>query len=52
VLNAQTDLASAQLSEVSAVADYQIDQVDLAQATGVVLGQAHIDWEPAPAPRP
>jgi outer membrane protein len=52
VLNAQTDLANAQLSEVSAVADYQIDQINIAQATGVLLGHAHIDWEPAPPPKP
>ena len=50
VLIAQSDLATAQLAEVSAVSDYQIAQVDLAFATGTVLGAAHVDWQPAPEP--
>jgi len=50
VLIAQSDLATAQLAEVSAVSDYQIAQVDLAFATGTVLGAAHVDWLPAAEP--
>ena len=51
VLIAQTDLASAQLAEVSAVSDYQIAQVDIAVATGTVLGASHVDWQAAPLPK-
>lgn len=45
VLDAQTKLAEAQASEISAVTDYQIAQIDLAFATGTVLGQAKVDWQ-------
>ncbi len=48
VLEAQTRLANARLSEISAVTDYQIAQVDIAFATGTVLGASRILWEPAP----
>jgi outer membrane protein TolC len=47
VLDAQTQLANAKLSEIAAVADYQIAQVDIAFATGTVLGASHIRWQPA-----
>ena len=50
VLNAQTDLANAQLSEIAALADYQISQVDIAFATGTLLGASHVIWQPAPPP--
>lgn len=50
VLIAQSDLASAQLAEVSAVSDYQIAQVDIAFATGTLLGASHVDWQAAPEP--
>ncbi|MEX2219804.1 MAG: TolC family protein [Phycisphaerales bacterium] len=56
VLNAQTLLAQAQLEEVRAVVEYQLAQVDLAAATGNLLGAANIRWRPAdpsaPAPPP
>lgn len=52
VLEAQSDLANAQLSEISALADYQIAQVDIAFATGTVLGRSKILWDPVPPPRP
>ncbi len=52
VLDAAARLADAQFNEVRAVADYQIAQVDLAQATGTLLGQARVRWEPAVAPAP
>ena len=51
VLIAQSDLASARLAEVSAVSDYQIAQVDIAFATGTLLGASHVDWEPVPEPK-
>ena len=51
VLDAQTNLANAQSSEVQAIAEYQIAQVDIAQATGTVLGASRVDWAPAAAPR-
>lgn len=46
VLDAATRLAEAQSSEIRAIADYQIAQVDLAFATGTILGQSQIDWAP------
>jgi outer membrane protein len=46
VLNAATRLAEAELSEARALADYQIAQVDLAFATGTLLGAAKVVWEP------
>jgi outer membrane protein len=52
VLEAQTRLANAKLSEISAVSDYEIAQVDIAFATGTVLGTSRVEWEPAPAPKP
>lgn len=51
VLIAQSDLASAELAEVSAVSDYQIAQVDIAFATGTLLGVSHVDWQAAPQPQ-
>ena len=51
VLDAQTKLANAQSAEIFAITSYQIAQVDLAFATGTVLGQSRIDWSPARSPR-
>ena len=50
VLIAESDLAAAELTEVSAVSDYQVAQVDMAFATGTVLGAAHVDWQPVAQP--
>jgi outer membrane protein TolC len=55
VLNASTDLANERLREIQALTDYEIALVDLAFATGTMLGAARIDWEPidptnSPAP--
>ena len=53
VLDAQTRLADAQSSEIAAVPDYQIAQVDIAFASGTLLGAASVSWSPAsigPAP--
>jgi outer membrane protein len=52
VIDAQTNLANAQSAEVGALADYQISQVDIAMATGTVLGASAITWTPAPPPKP
>jgi outer membrane protein len=46
VLDAQTKFAEAQSAEIRALAEYQITQVDLAFATGTLLGAAKVDWEP------
>ncbi len=47
VLNAQTRLADARSAEVRALVDYQLAQIDVAFATGTVLGAAQVRWEPA-----
>jgi outer membrane protein len=46
VLDADTRLADARLRDIQAVVDYQIAQVDLAVATGTLLGASRIDWSP------
>ncbi len=46
VLNAATQLADAQAAEIRAITEYQIAQVDLAFATGTLLGAAKVDWDP------
>lgn len=50
VLDASTRLAEAQLAEIQAVVDYQVAQVDLAFATGTLLGAARVDFADAPDP--
>jgi outer membrane protein len=46
VLDAQTKFADAQSAEIRALAEYQIALVDLAYATGTLLGAARIHWDP------
>jgi outer membrane protein TolC len=46
VLDAQAKFANAQSAEVKSLAEYQIAQVDLAYATGMLLGAAKVRWEP------
>lgn len=46
VLESQTDLADAQRVEIVALTQYQIALVDLAYATGTLLGAAKVDLEP------
>lgn len=46
VREAQTELADAQRIEIFALTDYQIAIVDLAYATGTLLGAAKVQWEP------
>ena len=50
VLDAVTRLANAQSAEVAAITEYQIAQVDIAQATGTVLGASRVSWTPPGAP--
>ena len=52
VLEAQTQLADAQSAEIRAITEYQIAQVDLAFATGTLLGAAKVDWQPVPSVEP
>jgi len=47
VLNAQASLADARSAEVNAVVEYQAGQVDLAVATGTLLGADRVRWAPA-----
>jgi hypothetical protein len=46
VLDAQIKFADAQSAEVRALAEYQIALVDLAYATGTLLGAAKVQWDP------
>ncbi|MCA9284887.1 MAG: TolC family protein [Phycisphaerales bacterium] len=50
VLDAATQLADAQTREVAALADYQVAQVDIAFATGTLLGNVRVEWEPEGVP--
>lgn len=47
VLDAAARLADEQTSEVRALADYQIALVDVAFATGTLLGASKVEWAPA-----
>ena len=46
VLEAQARFFDAQSAEILALTEYQIALVDLAYATGTLLGAAKIQWEP------
>ncbi len=48
VHDADANLANARLAEIRAVVDYQIAQIDLAFASGTLLGQAKVEWESDP----
>lgn len=48
---ARDRLTAAQQTEVNAIRDYQISQIDLAAATGTLLGLAEVQWEPIPTPK-
>lgn len=50
VLDAQTRLAEAELAVIRAEVEYQIAKVDLAFATGTLLGEAAVQWTPAVPP--
>lgn len=45
VFDAATSLADAQSQEVLALADYQIAQIDIAFATGTLLGRERVVWD-------
>lgn len=47
VLDADANLANARLTEIQAIIEYQIAQIDLAFATGTLLGQSKVDWAPS-----
>ncbi|MDP3877896.1 MAG: TolC family protein [Methylobacter sp.] len=47
VLETLTRLGDAQLREVRAIGDYQISMIDLAFATGTLLGHSRVDWSSA-----
>jgi len=46
VLDQQAKFADAQSNEITALTEYQIAQIDLAYATGTLLGAAKVEWEP------
>jgi len=46
VLEAAAELADAQSAEIRALADYQIALVDIAFATGTLLGHGRVIWSP------
>ncbi|MBN1256220.1 MAG: TolC family protein [Planctomycetes bacterium] len=46
VLEAQAKFADSQSAEYTALANYQAALIDLAKATGTILGAAKIEWEP------
>ena len=46
LLKAQTDLAEAQRAEIAAITEYQVGLINLAYASGTLLGEARIEWEP------
>jgi outer membrane protein len=46
VLDAQAKFANAQSEEIRALTEYQIAQIDLAFATGMLLGADKVSWEP------
>jgi len=48
VLEALTQLGDAQVREVQAIVAYQVAQIDLAYATGTLLGYAGFDLSPVP----
>jgi outer membrane protein TolC len=46
VLDAQAKFANAQSAEIKSLTEYQIAQIDLAYATGTLLGAAKVQWYP------
>jgi outer membrane protein len=46
VLLAQTTFADAQSAEITALVAYEISLVDIAYATGTLLGAAKVEWQP------
>jgi outer membrane protein TolC len=50
VLQTQANFANSQSAEILALSEYQIALVDLAYATGTLLGAAKVRWEPIVLP--
>ncbi len=50
VLEALSDLGDSQLAELRAIVDYQVAQIDVAFATGTLLGHARVDLSPLAMP--
>lgn len=50
VLEALSDLGDAQLGELRAIVDYQVAQIDVAFASGTLLGHARVDLSPLAVP--
>lgn len=50
VLDTAARLAEAESSVIRAITDYQTAQIDLAFATGTLLGASRVRWEPVDAP--
>ncbi len=50
VFEALSSLGDAQISEIKAIVDYQVAQIDLAFATGTLLGYAKVDLGPLRLP--
>ena len=48
VLEVLTELGEAQIHEVKAIVSYQVAQIDLAFATGTLLGYAGLELAPIP----
>jgi outer membrane protein len=46
VFQAQTTFADAQSLEIAALVNYEISLVDIAYATGTLLGAANVEWQP------
>ncbi len=46
VFTAQTSFADAQSAEIAALVNYEISLVDIAYATGTLLGAAKVEWQP------
>src|SRR6185437_7797218 len=47
VLVAKAKLADEESSEIAAITDYEVAQVDIAVATGTVLGASRVHWQQA-----
>ena len=45
VLDADTRLGESRLTEIQAIADYQISQIDLAFSAGLMMGASKVRWE-------
>ena len=50
VLEALSDLGSAQVREIKAIVAYQVSQIDVAFATGTLLGYSRVDLAPLGVP--